>query len=97
MIPMSDESSTYSGAASYSPAVRSTRFHFASSRSRPLRRSSPLIEACDAMKRCASSASDISRLNRATGRRWSLFSATFSAMLVTSALLWTTTSSATKL
>ena len=27
MIPMSEESSTYSGAASYSPAVRSTRFH----------------------------------------------------------------------
>ena len=35
---------------------------------RPLRRSSPLIVACDAMKRCASSASDISRLNSATGR-----------------------------
>src|SRR3954447_20473258 len=82
---MSDESSTYSGAASYSAATRSTRFHLLSSLRRPLRRSSPLIAAWDAMKRCASSASDISRLNSATGRGRSLLSATFSAMFVTSA------------
>ena len=50
-----------------------------------MRRSSPLIDACEAMKRWASSASDISRLNSATGRGWSLSSATFSAMFVTSA------------
>jgi hypothetical protein len=50
MIPMSEESSTYSGADVVLPRSRSTRFHLASSRSRPLRRSSPLIDACDAMK-----------------------------------------------
>ena len=50
-----------------------------------MRRSSPLIDAWEAMKRWASSASDISRLNSATGRGRSLSSATFSAMFVTSA------------
>ena len=45
----------------------------------PLRRSSPLIDACDAMKRCASSDSDISSENSATA--FSLSSAAFSAKL----------------
>ena len=45
------------------PAVRLTR---------PLRRSSPLSFACEAMKRCASSVSDISSENSATGRSWSI-------------------------
>ena len=61
----------------------------------PLRRSSPLIEACEAMKRCASSDSDISSENSATAC-W-LLSAAYSAKLAISALLWTTMSSATKL
>ena len=49
----------------------------------PLRRSSPLIEACDAMKRCASSDSDISSENSATA--FSLLSAAYSAKLAISA------------
>ena len=57
----------------------------------PLRRSSPLIDACDAMKRCASSDSDISSENSATA--FSLLSAAYSAKLAISALLWTTMSS----
>ena len=44
-----------------------------------------MIDACDAMKRWASSDSLISRENRATGRGRSGCSATFSAMLVTNA------------
>ena len=62
---------------------------------RPLRRSSPLIDACDAMKRCASSDSDISSENSATA--FSPVSAAFSAKFAISALLWTMRSSATKL
>ena len=61
---------------------------------RPLRRSSPLIDACEAMKRCASSDSDISSENSATA--FLAPSAAFSAKLAISALLWTMTSSATK-
>ena len=45
----------------------------------PLRRSSPLIDACEAMKRCASSDSDISSENSATACLES--SAAFSAKL----------------
>ena len=63
---------------------------------RPLRRSSPLIEACDAMKRWASSDSDISSENSATALPPAC-SAAFSAKLAISALLCTTMSSATKL
>ena len=61
----------------------------------PLRRSSPRIDACDAMNRCASSDSDISSENSATAFLDS--SAAFSAKFAISALLWTTMSSATKL
>ena len=50
----------------------------------PLRRSSPLIEACDAMKRCASSDSDISSENSATAFLPS--SAAFSQKLAISAI-----------
>ena len=50
---------------------------------RPLRRSSPLIDACEAMKRCASSDSDISSENSATA--FSAPSAAFSAKLAISA------------
>ena len=82
---MSELSSMKSGAASYSPATFRTRFHFDSSLSRPLRRSSPLIDAWLAMNRWASSASLISRLKSATGRGRSRSSATFSAMFVTRA------------
>jgi hypothetical protein len=53
-----------------------------------------LIEACEAMKRCASSPSDISSENSATALLE--FSAAFSAMFAISALLWTTMSAATK-
>src|SRR5688500_20348480 len=49
----------------------------------PLRRSSPLIEACDAMNRCASSDSDISSENSATALLPS--SAAFSQKLAISA------------
>ncbi len=49
----------------------------------PLRRSSPLIDAWDAMKRCASSDSDISSENSATA--FSASSAAFSAKLAISA------------
>ena len=51
----------------------------------PLRSLSPGILAWQAMKRWASSVTDISSENSATGLL--VFSATFSAMLVTSALL----------
>ena len=61
----------------------------------PLRRSSPLIDACEAMNRCASSDSDISSENSATAL--SPASAAFSQKLAISALLWTTMSFATKL
>ena len=70
---------------------------------RPARRRAPcpcagrrrLIDACEAMNRCASSDSDISSENSATAFLDS--SAAFSAKLAISALLWTTMSSATKL
>ncbi len=79
---MSLESSTYSGErASFSVAF--TTFGQRSAFTRPLRRSSPFSFACEAMKRCASSVSDISSENSATGRSWSI--AAFSAMFVTSA------------
>ena len=76
-----------SGAWSKRPAHSSTRFHLRSSLRRPLRRSSPLIDACEATKRWASSDSLISRLNSATAlrRSGSGCSATFSAKFVTSA------------
>ena len=80
--PRSDESSTNSGAwVSFSVAL-STLGH-CSALTRPLRSDSPLILARDAMKRCASSPSDISRLNRATALPWS--TEAFSAMFVASA------------
>src|SRR5215212_10319154 len=61
----SDESSMYSGElASRELACRI--FGQRELGTLPLRRSSPLIEACEAMKRCASSDSDISSENRAT-------------------------------
>ena len=67
MIPTSDESSTYSGAAaSFADALRI--FGHLPSGTRPLRSSSPLMRPCDATKRCASSVSDISSENSATGR-----------------------------
>ena len=62
-----------------------TIFGQAASGTRPLLRSSPRTLACDAMKRRASSVSDISRLNRATGFEWLI--AAFSAMFVTRQLL----------
>ena len=77
-IPMSDESSTYSG-ASDSRWQASRIFGQRFSATRPLRSSSPRMRACEATKRCASSASDISSENSATGLPWS--SAAFSAML----------------
>ncbi len=49
----------------------------------PLRRSSPRMDACEAMKRCASSPSDISSENSATAFWWP--SAAFSAKLAMSA------------
>ncbi len=60
-----------------------TTFGQRSAFTRPLRRSSPFSFAWEAMKRCASSVSDISSENSATGRSWSI--AAFSAMFVTSA------------
>ncbi len=93
-IPTSDESSTYSGAAARRADASRIFGHFESA-TRPLRSSSPLIRACDATKRWASSDSDISSENSATGRPCSIEA--FSAMFVTSALLCTTRSSATKL
>jgi hypothetical protein len=51
-----------------------------SPRTRPFRSSSLETLAWEAMKRCASSASDISSENSATGTPWSI--AAFSAMLV---------------
>ena len=65
--------------------VALTTFGQRSGLTRPLRRSSPSSLACDAMKRCASSVSDISSENSATGLPWS--TAAFSAMFVTNALL----------
>ena len=62
---------------------------------RPLRRSSPLIDACDAMNRWASSDSDISSENSATA--FFAPSAACSAKFAIRALLWTTRSFATKL
>ena len=65
-MPRSLESSMKSGdEASFSVAL--TTFGQRSGRTRPLRRSSPFSFACEAMKRCASSVSDISSENRATG------------------------------
>ena len=62
----SDESSMNSGdSASRLEACEDLR-PSASAGTLPLRRSSPLIEACEAMKRCASSDSDISSENSAT-------------------------------
>ena len=76
--PMSDESSMNSGARA-SRWLASRIFGHLCSATRPLRSSSPLIRAWDATKRWASSVSDISRLNRATGALCSI--AAFSAML----------------
>ena len=92
-MPRSEESSNQSGASSSSLQARTT---FGQSRweTWPLRSLSPEIRARQAMKRCASSTSDISSEKKATGML--RFTATFSAMLATSALLWTITSSATK-
>ena len=67
MTPMSLESSMNSGAA-YSFSVALTTFGQRSGRTRPFRRSSPLSLASAAMKRCASSVSDISSENSATPR-----------------------------
>ena len=68
-------------AASFSVAF--STFGHRSGRTRPFRRSSPFSFASAAMKRWASSVSDISSENSATGRLWS--TAAFWAMLVTSA------------
>ena len=83
-MPMSPESSTHSG-ASASRELALTIFGQDASGTRPLLRSSPRTLACEAMKRRASSASDISRLNSATGLPWLI--AAFSAMFVTRQLL----------
>ena len=82
--PMSLESSMKIGAAASFSTARST-FGQRSALTRPLRSSSLDTLACEAMKRCASSVSDISSENRATGLPWSI--AAFSAMLVASVLL----------
>src|SRR5437588_103093 len=83
-MPTSLESSTHSGAAARRwLALRI--FGQRCSDTRPLRSSSPLILACEATKRWASSASAISSENSATGFPCS--TAAFSAMLHTSALL----------
>ena len=80
MIPTSEESSTNSGAAaSFAAACRI--FGHLPSLHPALAQLVALDRACEATKRWASSASDISRLNSATGRPWSI--AAFSAMLVT--------------
>ena len=65
-MPTSLESSTHSGAL----ASRWLAFRIFGQRcsaTRPLRSSSPLMRACEATKRCASSASAISSENSATG------------------------------
>ena len=83
-IPTSLESSTHSGELeSFEEASRI--FGQRCSGTRPLRSSSPLIRACEATNRWASSASAISSENSATGRP--CLTAAFSAMLQTSALL----------
>ena len=79
--PVSLESSTYSGACE-SRWQASRIFGQRCSATLPRRRSSPLIRACEATNRCASSDSDISSENSATA--WPA-SAAFSAMLATSA------------
>ncbi len=62
---MSEESSTNSGALPSFSVALSTFGHW-SGLTLPLRSDSPLIRARDAMKRCASSPSDISSENIAT-------------------------------
>ena len=83
-MPRSEESSNQSGASSSSLQARTT---FGQSRweTWPLRSLSPEIRARQAMKRWASSTSDISSEKKATGLL--LLTATFSAMLATRALL----------
>ena len=78
---MSEESSTHNGAEARRELAL-TIFGQRSSLTRPLRSSSPFTPACEAMKRCASSGSDISRLKSATGLPKLI--AAFSAMQVTS-------------
>ena len=80
----SEESSIHSGARSSAWQAFST-FGQSLRATWPLRSLSPGIRAWLATKRCASSVTDISSENSATGRL--LLSATFSAMFVTSALL----------
>ena len=78
--PRSEESSIQSGAdSSWLQAL--TTFGQSLVATRPLRSRSPAIRACEAMKRWASSISDISSENSATAL--SAFTATFSAMLQT--------------
>ena len=85
-MPMSPESSIHRG-ASARRELALTIFGQDASGTRPLLRSSPRTLAWEAMKRRASSASDISRLNSATGRSWLI--AAFSAIFVTRQLLRT--------
>ena len=82
-MPRSEESSNHSGASSSSLAARRT---FGQSRweTLPLRSRSPAIRARQAMKRWASSTSDISSEKKATGSP--CLTATFSAMFATQAL-----------
>ena len=80
---MSLESSTKIGARASFSTAWSTFGHF-SARTRPLRRSSLDTRACEARKRCASSVSDISSENSATGTPAS--TAAYSAMFVAAAL-----------
>ena len=61
-------------------SVAASTFGHCSGFTRPLRSDSPLILAREAMKRWASSPSDISSENRATALPWS--TEAFSAMLV---------------
>ena len=81
-MPRSEESSNQSGASSSSLQARTT-FGQSFCATCPLRSLSPEIRARQAMKRWASSTSDISSEKNATGRF--RFTATFSAMLATSA------------
>ena len=81
-IPRSEESSIHSGAAS-SLLQALTTLGQSPLATRPLRSRSPARRACEAMKRWASSISDISSENSATG--FLPTRATFSAMLQTAA------------
>jgi hypothetical protein len=82
-MPRSEESSNQSGACSSSLQARTT-FGQSFCVTWPLRSLSPEIRARQAMKRWASSTSDISSEKKATG--WLCFIVTFSAMLATRAL-----------